>query len=128
MLLTITYKWSRTAHERRRFAREPALKHCPDDMPIACCVTSAELGDRAATLLAQFRSVVIGTEELRDGYAFRVPGDGKWIGLIAELIVAERECCPFLAFEVAALPNMGPVIVRVIGPARYKGVLENRLM
>jgi hypothetical protein len=33
---------------------------------------------------------------------------------MAELIVAERECCPVLALEVAALPNMGPVIVWVI--------------
>jgi len=42
---------------------------------------------------------------------FPLPGDGEWIGLMAELIVAERECCPVLAFEVAALPNLGPVIV-----------------
>jgi hypothetical protein len=103
------------------------MKHGSDDMPVACCLTSAELREREATLLAQFRSAVIGTEELRDGYAFRVPGDGKWIGLIAELIVAERECCHFLAFEVAALPNMGPVIVRVIGPAGTKEFLRTVL-
>ena len=66
----------------------------------------------------------MGTEELRDGSACRLPGDGKRIGLIAELIVAERECCPFLAFEVAALPNMGPVIVRVAGPAGAKDFLK----
>jgi len=103
------------------------MKHGSDDMPIACCLTSAELREREATLLAQFRSAVIGTEELRDGYAFRVPGDGKWIELLAELIVAERECCPFLAFEVAALPNMGPVIVRVTGPAGAKDFLKTVL-
>jgi hypothetical protein len=103
------------------------MKHGSDDIPVACCLTSAELREREATLLAQFRSAVIGTEELRDGYAFRVPGDGKWIGLITELIVAERECCPFLAFEVAALPNMGPVIVRVIGPAGTKEFLRTVL-
>jgi hypothetical protein len=34
------------------------------------------------------------TEELQEGYAFRLPGDGGWIRLTAELIVAERECCP----------------------------------
>jgi hypothetical protein len=103
------------------------MKHGSDDIPVACCLTSAEVREREATLFAQFRSAVIGTEELRDGYAFRVPGDGKWIGLIAELIAAERECCPFLAFEVAALPNMGPVMVRVIGPAGTKGFLRTVL-
>jgi hypothetical protein len=48
------------------------MKHGGDDMGIACGLTSAELGERAATLLAQFRSAVIGTEELRNGYAFVV--------------------------------------------------------
>lgn len=98
-----------------------------DNTPIACSLTTAEWRDREATLLAQFRSAVIETEELQEGYAFRLPGDGEWIGLIAELIVAERECCPVLAFEVAALPNMGPVIVRVIGPAGTKEFLRTAL-
>jgi len=103
------------------------MKHGSDDIPVACCLTSAELREREATLLAQFRSAVIGTEELRDGYAFRVPGDGKWNGLIAELIVAERECCPFLTFELVAQPNMGPVIVSVTGPAGAKEFLRTVL-
>jgi hypothetical protein len=99
------------------------VKHGSNDMPIACCLTSAELRQRAATLLAQFRSV-IGTEELLDGYAFRVPGDGKWIAMIAKVIVAERECCPFLTFELVAQSNMGPVIVSVTGPAGAKEFLK----
>lgn len=88
--------------------------------PIACSLTTAELRDREAALLAQFRAAVIETEELQDGYAFHLPGDGRWIELAAELIVAERECCPFLTFELAALPNMGQVIVRATGPAGAK--------
>ena len=103
------------------------MKHGPDDMPIACCLTSAELREREATLLAQFRSAVIEAEELPDGYAFRVPGNGKWIAVIAEMIVAERECCPFLTFELVAQPSMGPVIVRVTGPAGGKEFLKTIL-
>jgi hypothetical protein len=98
-----------------------------DNKPIACSLTTVEWRDREAKLLAQFRSAVIETEELQQGYAFRLPGGGEWIRLVAELIVAERECCPFLAFEVAALPNMGPVIVRVIGPAGTKEFLRTIL-
>jgi hypothetical protein len=83
-----------------------------DQAPIACCLTTAELRGREASFFAQFRAAVIETEELQEGYAFHLPGEGKWIALIAELIVAERECCPFLRFEMAALPNKGAVIVR----------------
>jgi hypothetical protein len=96
-------------------------------MPVACGLTSAERREREATLIAQFSSAVIGTEELRDGYAFHVPGDGKWLGLVAELIVAERECCHFLTFELVAQPNMGPIIVRVTGPAGTKEFLRTVL-
>jgi hypothetical protein len=103
------------------------MKHGSDEMPIACCLTSVELRQREATLLAHFRSAVIETEELPNGYAFRVPGDGKWFAITAEMIVAERECCPFLAFELVAQPNMGPVTVRVTGPAGAKEFLKTIL-
>ena len=103
------------------------MKQDSDDMPIACCLTSTELREREATLLAQFRSAVIETEELSNGYAFHLPGDRKWVAITAEMIVAERECCPFLAFEFVAQPSMGPVIVRVTGPAGTKDFVKTIL-
>ena len=42
----------------------------PDDNPVACCLTDAELRQREATLLAQFKSALTSTEEIPDGYAF----------------------------------------------------------
>jgi hypothetical protein len=103
------------------------MKVSSDHATMVCSLTAADLRTREATLLALFRSAVIEVEELQEGYAFRVPGDGKWVRLIAELVVAERECCPCLAFEVGALPHMGPVTVRVIGPAGTKEFLKTVL-
>jgi len=98
-----------------------------DKLPIACSLASAELREREATLLAQFRAAIVKTEELEDGYAFHIPGDGDSVRQVAELIVAERECCPFLVFEVSAPPNMGPVTVRVSGPTGTKEFLSSLL-
>ena len=103
------------------------MKRGSGDIPIACCLPARELREREATLLAQFRSAVMATEELPDGYSFRLSGDGTWVAVVAELIVAERECCPFLTFELAAHPNRGPVIVRVTGPAGTKDFLRTIL-
>jgi hypothetical protein len=100
------------------------MKHESGDIPIACRLSDPEFRQREATILAQFKSAVIATEELPDGYAFRVPGDKKGMALVCELIVAERECCRFLTFELAAQPNMGPLIVRVTGPAGTKDFLK----
>ena len=96
----------------------------PDDYPVACRLSDAELRKREATLIAQFKSTLIATEELPSGYAFRVPADKKSIAIAAELIVAERECCPFLTFELIAPPNMESVSVRITGPAGAKDFLK----
>ena len=94
------------------------------DIRVACCLSDAELRKRVATLVARFESAMLATEELPDGYVFRVPGDKKWMAVLWEAIVAERECCPFLTFELTAQPNMGPVSVRVTGPAGTKEFLK----
>jgi hypothetical protein len=100
------------------------MKDCSNGAPIACSLTIAELRNREATLLAEFKSAVTKTEELPQGYAFHLPGDSRWIRLMAELIVAERECCPFLTFVLTALPNQGAAIVRITGPAGTKEFLR----
>ncbi len=103
------------------------MKQESRDFAVACCLTDSEFRKREATLLAQFRSAVVATEELPDGYVFHVPGDKKSLGVVWEAIVAERECCPFLTFELTAQPNMGPVSVRVTGPAGTKEFLKTIL-
>lgn len=95
-----------------------------DNVPVACRLSDAELRTREVTLVAQFKSALIATEELPDGYAFRLPGDEQCFAAAAHLIMAERECCPFLTFELVAEPNMGPLIVRVTGPGRAKEFLK----
>ena len=99
-----------------------------DEIPIACCLSDEEMRHREATLLAQFKSALVMTEEVSDGYLFRIPGDKKWITLAAELIVAERECCPFLRFELAADPGMGPVTLRMTGPSGTKEFIKSFLV
>ena len=98
-----------------------------DNLLVACSLTAPELDHREATLLAQSRSVVLETEELQDGYAFRIPGDTESIRLAANLIVAERGCCRFLKFELIAGPNPGPVIARLTRPAATKEFLRTIL-
>ena len=100
------------------------MKQESRDFPVACRLTNSEFRKREATLLAQFKRAVVATEELPDGYVFHVPGDKKCMEVVWEAIVAERECCPFLTFELTAQANMGPVSVRVIGPAGTKDFLK----
>jgi hypothetical protein len=99
----------------------------PDEIPIACSLTDAEFRRREALLLAHFKAATSTTTELPDGFTFRAPGDKEWIALLAELMVAERECCPFLRFELAAEAHMGAVTLSVTGPPGAKAFLEKLL-
>ena len=99
-----------------------------NEIPVACTLSSAELREREATLLAQFKSVVIAAEELDEGYSFRLPGDKKFLALVAEILSAERECCPFLRFELTAESNQGPLTLRVTGPAGKKELIKSLLV
>ena len=99
-----------------------------EELPVACCLSSEELRQREATLVAQFKSISRQVEELHNGYAFRMPGDSKSLATIAELISAERECCPFLTFELVAEPKLGPFVLRVTGPAGSKQFLNSLLL
>jgi hypothetical protein len=104
------------------------MKQHPHDLRVAYGLPSVELREREATLLARFRSAVTEIEEVGDGYAFRLAGDGETVALVADVIAAEREWCPFLAFELEVHPNTGPVFVRMTGPAGTKEVLKTLLV
>jgi hypothetical protein len=99
-----------------------------DDNPVVCMLSDAKFREREATLLAQFKVATTGTRELHDGYAFQVPGEEKWLSLVAKLMAAERECCPFMTFEVRAEPKMGPLSVRITGPEGTKDFLKSILL
>jgi hypothetical protein len=94
------------------------------DTPIACRLSDSEFRKREATLLTEFKSAVMTTEELHDGYVFRVSGDAKSLAVVTELIAAERECCPFLTFELTVPSSMGPLVVGVRGPSGAKDFLR----
>jgi hypothetical protein len=96
-------------------------------IPVACLLSDQELRKREAALLSEFKSFVISAEELENGYAFRLPGDRKSLAVVNELILAERECCPFLTFEFRAEPQMGPLVLRMSGPPGTREFLKSVL-
>jgi|SRR5215471_10226806 len=96
----------------------------PDELPIACHLADEELRTREATLLQQFKSAVRSREELADGYSFELLNDRKSLSLAAEVIAAERECCPFLKFHLTTEPNLGPLRLLITGPPGTKDFLN----
>src|ERR1035438_1870198 len=93
-------------------------------MPVACRLSSAQLREREASLIAEFKAGVTEVEELAEGLRFHLPGVEKWFTVVAKLMAAERECCPFLEFELRAEAGRGPITLVIAGPVGTKEFLR----
>ena len=102
------------------------LSRC--ELPIACNLSEQELVKRRQEIAEDIFRGVQQTSELSDGYAFRFAGDGSWAARLLEFVTFERECCPFLTFELLFEPGRGPIWLRLRGSGDVKefirGVFE----
>jgi hypothetical protein len=91
---------------------------------VACRLPVAEQRLRQEELSRGLFARHAGMTELADGYEYLFPGDGDLAGDLARFIAMERECCPFLAFELLFAPGEGPIRLRVRGPEGTRAFLD----
>ena len=94
-----------------------------EGLPIVCRLLPPARRAREQVLQQEVLGDVQETRELADGYALRFPGEARWLATLAEFIGFERECCPFLRFELHAEQRDGPLWLRLRGPAGTKAFL-----
>lgn len=86
------------------------------DLPIACTLTPAELQSRGAQLLPGLVARAIGRGPMTNGFRWAFAPTEGLLAELAHVIDAERRCCRFLRFAVAAEPDGGPIFLEVTGP------------
>jgi hypothetical protein len=97
------------------------------ELPVACALTAPELRERRETVLAAVRARVREVRELGSGYALRFDPEDGGLAELATLIELERQCCPFLRFDLAVLPANGPVWLELTGPEGTREFLRTIL-
>ena len=97
------------------------------DFPIACTLTSAERTARGDELLIGLAREATTREPVDDGYRFVFRSDASLVRRIAETVIAERECCRFLTFDVTFEPGGGPITLTARGPAGTREFLDDLL-
>lgn len=95
------------------------------NLPVACSLTGLELQERRRQVLRRVGEAVLEVKDLGDGYAYRFPTDEIWITELANLITFERQCCPFLKFNVRIEPGAGPIWLELTGPEGTKDFLNS---
>lgn len=103
---------------------QETIELTPSASPVACSLTDAELAQRRETIGRSVMSGKLSTRELARGYAFEFPPDAEWVTTLAQFIAFERDCCPFLTFELICEPDGGPVWLQATGPEGAKDFLQ----
>lgn len=68
---------------------------------LSCKLTSPELQERKATVLASLKKQIKERKELKNGYAFRFDGSDSVVDELTTFIKTERNCCDFFIFNLS---------------------------
>ena len=96
-----------------------------NDLPIACSLDGRALASRQTELRAGVLAQADSVERLPQGYRWRFRGQKDLFARLGPVIDAERQCCPFLQFALAADPAMGVVTLEITGPDGTADFLES---
>jgi hypothetical protein len=97
------------------------------NLPVACALSTPELREREQTVLAKIRARVEEVQDLDSGYALRFAPESALLADLATLIDLERQCCPFLRFELQVLPASGPIWLQLTGSEGTRDFLRTVL-
>ena len=97
------------------------------DLPLACVLPERALAVRRQQVIGPLFGGVQQIHELADGYSLIFPGHAEWLARLAEFVAFERQCCPFLTFELICAPAHGPIRLNIRGPEGAKAILQSEL-
>lgn len=97
------------------------------EFPLACRMDALDVSERRrhASLFAELASRLAGIEELPDGFAFAFPPERSLFLQLADWMILERQCCPFLDFELVLENRTEPVTLRLTGRRGVKEFLRH---
>ncbi|PYS37591.1 MAG: hypothetical protein DMG14_20660 [Acidobacteria bacterium] len=93
------------------------------NLPIACTLSEPELRQRRKTIIDVFRKMRVTVTELPDGYAYNFAATSEALTQVAQLVDMERQCCPFLKFNIVIEAGKAPMRLEVTGPEEAKKVI-----
>ena len=96
----------------------------PTEASFSCALGDGGLAGRrrdiAEHLLPRATSIV----DLPDGVSVHFPGAADMFADVATFVGIERECCPFLTFEILVQQDGGEIVLRIRGPEGAQAFLR----
>ncbi len=94
---------------------------------LVCTLTSAEMKERKATVIANLQKELIEKKELKDGFAFKFKGTDAMVDELTSLIKTESECCSFFTFNLSVAGDKSAAWLELSGPEGAKDFIKTEL-
>src|SRR5688500_823223 len=99
----------------------------PQVNTLTCRLTSKELRDRKATIIASLRKQVLERRVLSSGYAYRFAGTDEMLDELITFVKTERACCDFFLFNLSISGDKSETWLEITGPEGAKEFIESEL-
>ena len=86
------------------------------ELPVACTLSPGELAARRDALQPGIAKRATSVANIASGLCFTFASESGLLAELAHVIDAERQCCPFLRFELTVESAPGEVSLKVSGP------------
>ena len=94
---------------------------------LSCKLTTPELRERKATVIASLKKQVIEKKELKNGYAYKFTGSDSTVDELANFIKTERQCCDFFTFNISVSGDKSEAWLQITGPKGTKDFIKDEL-
>ena len=98
-----------------------------DGKALSCKLTSPELQQRKATVIASLKKQLLEKKELENGYIFTFNDSDSMIDELTSFIKTERQCCDFFDFGMTISAEEKKVWLAITGPKGAKEFITTEL-
>jgi hypothetical protein len=94
---------------------------------LVCKLTTTEMQNRRATVLASLKKQTLERKELPNGYAYRFNGSDTMFDQLTEFIKTERACCDFFTFNLSVAGDKNEIWMQITGPQKAKEFIQTEM-
>ncbi|HQS22873.1 MAG TPA: hypothetical protein PLJ41_00450 [Sediminibacterium sp.] len=94
---------------------------------LSCKLTSPEMQQRKATVIASLKKQVIEKKELTNGYSYKFKGTDSVVNELADFVKTERLCCDFFDFELKIAGDASTAWLTITGQKGAKDFIKTEL-
>lgn len=107
--------------------KSSAMKLDIEKAKLSCKLTTPELQQHKATVVAELKKLMLEKVELDNGFRYKFDGSDKMLDLLNSFIKTERLCCDFFTFTLTASNDKNFTWLELTGPEGVKELIKHEI-